>query len=337
MSSGAPKETGTPIRYPSAALLCVNSADAEVYDKSSGERLDNNYPNRVYINNNRPLMFGYMTRVALTEVNMEWDTPNVNPNNNTITISVANLVTNETITQRSKIDIGWYKPTELAAELEAQLNADWAIFLNTKAGEEPWSVTIDPKTLYITITALTPQAEGDWDDFNFYIVPCIAKNIPGFSPIPLDLTNMLGLTPSTTTADFWTTITGGYASYQYTPYVDIVSNLLTKNQNVNDGDTTKQVVSSKLARLYLSNQEIVDRTEDNIIGCRPFVFRREFITPKQIQWNTTENIDVIDISVLDFKGNPIYIKPIVETANGNTTVVIGNTADFMFSVQVTEV
>ena len=337
MSSGAPREEGTPVRYPSAALLCVNSADAEVFNKSSGERQDNNFPSRVYINNNRPLMFGYMTRVALTEVNLEWDTPNVNPNNNSITITVANEVTNITVTQRSRIDVGWYKPSELAAELQAQLNADWAEFLNTKSGEEPWSVTVDPKTLYITITALTPQAEGDWDDFNFYIVPCTAKNVPGFSPLPLDLTNMLGLTPSADTADFWTTITGGYASYQYTPYVDIVSNLLTKNQNVNDGDTTKQVVSSKLARLYLSNEELVNRTEDNIIGCRPFVFRREFQYPKQIQWNTTENIDVIDISVLDFQGNPVYIRPIYETSSGNTVVTIGNTADFMFTVQVTEV
>jgi hypothetical protein len=335
MSSGSPQETGTPIRYPSAALLCVNSADAEVFNRTSGERTDNNFPSKVYINNNRPLMFGYMTRVALTEVNMEWDTPNVNPNNNTITISVFNLTTSDVSTLRSKLDIGWYKPTELATALEARLNADWATFLNAGAGETPWSVSVDPKTLYITISALTPSAPGDFDDFSFYIVPCTARNLPGFPAIPLDLTNMLGLTPSQAVADYWTSITGGYASYQYTPYVDIVSNSLTSNQNVTDGDTTKQVVTSKLTRLYLSNQELVNRTEDNIIGCRPFVFRREFQYPKQIQWNSTENIDVIDISVLDFQGNPIYIRPIFDSTG--TTATIGNTADFMFSVQVTEV
>jgi hypothetical protein len=334
MSSGSPQETGTPIRYPSTALLCVNSSDAELFNKTTGERIDNNYPNRVYINNNRPLMFGYMTRVALTEVNMEWDTPNVNPKNNTITIAVDNQTTGTQQVLRSTLTPGWYKPTELATALEAQLNADWATFLHAGAGEEPWSVTVDPKTLYVTIDALTPSAPGDFDDFAFYIVPCGAKNT-ALPVLPLDLTNMLGLTPSQGSADYWTRITGGYASYQYTPYVDIISNLLTKNQNVADGDTTKQVVSSKLARLYLSNEELINRTEDNIIGCRPFVFRREFAMPKQIMWNTTENIDVIDISVLDFQGNPIYIRPIFES--NLTTATIGDTADFMFSVQVTEV
>ena len=335
MSSGSPQESGTPIRYPSTALLCVNSADAELFNKTTGERIDNNYPNRVYINNNRPLMFGYMTRVALTEVNMQWDTPNVNPNNNTITISVFNLTTNDDSTIRSTLDIGWYKPSELAAELEAQLNADWATFLNAAAGQEPWSVTVDPKTLHITINALTPSAPGDFNDFSFSIVSCTARNNPGLPAIPLDLTNMLGLTPSTLASDYWTSITGGYASYQYTPFIDIVSNSLTSNQNVTDGDTTKQVVTSKLTRLYLSNQELVNRTEDNIIGCRPFVFRREFEYPKQIQWNSTENIDVIDISVLDFQGNPIFISPLFSSTG--TLATIGNTADFMFSVQVTEV
>lgn len=334
MSSGAPQEHGTPIRYPSTALLCVNSADAEVFNRTTGERIDNNYPNRVYINNNRPLMFGYMTRVALTEVQLEWDTPNVNPLNNTITIAVDNQTAGTQQVLRSTVPVGWYKPTELAAALETVLNADWATFLNAGAGKEPWSVTIDPKTLYVTISALTPPTAGEWDDFAFYIVPCGAKNT-ALPVLSLDLTNMLGLTPSEGSADYWVSITGGYASYQYTPFVDIISNLLTKNQNVADGDTTKQVVSSKLARLYLSNEEIVSRTEDNIIGCRPFVFRREFSSPKQISWNTTENIDVIDISVLDFQGNPIYIRPIF--SSNLTTATIGDTADFLFSVQVTEV
>jgi hypothetical protein len=332
MSSGAPQELGVPFRYPSTALLCVNSADAEVFDRISGERLDNNYPNRVYINNNRPLMFGYMTRVALTEVNMEWDTPNVNPQNNTITIAVNNLTTSTTSTIRSVLTPGWYKPTELATALEARLNADWATFLHAGVGTTPFNVTVDPKTLRISI--FVDSTAVPVDDFAFYIVPCNQKNLAGFPPLPLDLTNMLGLTPSDVGADYYTTINGGYASYQYTQYVDITSNLLTKNQNVNDGDTTKQVQSSKLARLYLSNENLVNRTEDNIIGCRPFVFRREFITPKQIQWNTTENIDVIDISVLDFQGNPVYITPIFSSQGDIAT--IGNTADFMFSVQVTE-
>jgi hypothetical protein len=334
MSSGAPVENGTPIRYPSAALLCVNSADAEVFEKDTGFRIDNNFPNRVYINNGRPLMFGYMTRVALTEVNLQWDTPNVNPNNNTITMSVRNIENEETATIRSVIPEGWYKPVELAAALQSTLNTDWATFLNASPGSEPWLVSVNPITLAISITS---SDEGGFDSFLFKIVPCTQRD-NGLPPIPLDLTDMLGLTPSPTSGVlFYNIISGSYATYQYTPYVDIISNVLTKNQNVTDNDTTKQPITSRLARLYLSNEEIVERTGDNIIGVRPFVFRREFKFPKQIQWNTTENIDVIDISVLDYKGNPIYIKPIYTVNVEDGSVVVGNTADFMFTVQVTEV
>jgi hypothetical protein len=333
MSSGAPIEQGIPVRMPSTALLCANTADAELFARDTGERVDNNFPNQLYINRGRPLAFGYMTRVALTEVCLQWDTPNVNANNNTITIAVNNLTTSEVGTLRSTIDIGWYKPSELADEIQAQLNADWDIFLNISSGPA-WAVDVNPETLQVSISALTPTVPGDFDDFVFYIVPPTDKTV-GLPALQQDLTNMLGLTPSQEIADFWSTIRGGYASFQYTPYIDIVSNLLTKNQNVADGDTSLRNVQSKLCRLYLANEEIVNRTEDNIVGSRPFVFKREFMVPKQIQWNNTENVDVIDISVLDSLGNPVYISPIFSSLGEIATV--GNTNDFFFTVQITEV
>jgi hypothetical protein len=180
----------------------------------------------------------------------------------------------------------------------------------------------------------SPDAPGDFDDFEFYIVPSNVQAV-GFPRLEQDLTDMLGLTPSDSSANTWQTITGGYASYQSTPYVDIVSNLLTKNQNVTDGDSSKKAFGSKLCRLYFANENMESRTNDNIIGTRPFVFKREFNSPKQIQWNSTENIDVIDISVLNKFGSVIYIEPIFSSVGDVAT--IGNTADFFFTVQITEV
>ena len=337
MSTGQPVEMGQTIRYPSTALLCVNSGDAEVFNRQTGERVDNNFPNRIDINKQTALTVGYMTRVSLTEVCMQWDTPNVNPLNNTITIFVT---AGADATLRTVLDVGWYKPSELAQELEDQLNADWATFLNvtvTAPATLPWSVVVDPKTLQIEIIANSPDAPGDFDSFEFYIVPSNV-NLTGFPKLQQDLTDMLGLTPSSAGADTFISIKGGYASYQYTPFVDVVSNLLTKNQNITDGDSSKRAVGSKLCRLYLANEDMENRTQDNIIGCRPFVFKREFSNPKQIQWNSTENIDVIDLSILDKYGNPIYIQPIYsETlAMSGDSATIGNTADFFFTVQITE-
>jgi hypothetical protein len=190
---------------------------------------------------------------------------------------------------------------------------------------------------------------------SFSIVPYNASGTIGGLAFTLpkltdDLTNMLGLTPTVAISGnpYYTSIIGGYASTLYTPYIDIESNLLTKNQNVADGTSQKRFTSSKLARVYLANEAIVPREisitydgsgsaesyTDNAIGVSPFAFRREFNTPKVIQWNTTENVDVIDLQLIDYRGNPIPID--------NNLVVVGsqanisNTADFQFTIMATE-
>jgi hypothetical protein len=171
----------------------------------------------------------------------------------------------------------------------------------------------------------------------------------GLSTLNDDLTNMLGLTPTKGgAAPYYNNIYGGYASAQYTPYIDIESNLMTKNQNVADGTTQPRVGSSKLARVYLAPNEptarlititygaggVYDSATDNAFGTSSFVLHREFATPKIISWNTTENIDVVDLQVRDYRGNLVPVEPNI-TASGDQRS-IGNTADFQFTIMATE-
>lgn len=341
MSSGRPSEQATTIRYPPVALLCVDSADGERFDRD-GYRVDSNQPNRIYINNQQPLSFGYMTRVSLTEFNIQWNTPNVNARNNTFTVAILNGVNSQSGTFTVTVDENFYTPSELCSALQTKLNNNTGIrtLLNVTTGS-PFTVSVDNR-LRVTIAETTPVA--GFDSFSFSIVPP--------KPYNQDLTDMLGLTPFGP-PDFLTSITGGYASFQYTPYIDITSNLLTKNQNIQDGDSAKTTTGQKLARIYLSNEDIVNRYEKliptyntsgvingatydtNIVGCRSFVFKREFKTPKVIQWNNTENIDAIDIEVLDYKGQPLYISP--QELQYGLSLNQGNTADVQFTIQVTEV
>jgi hypothetical protein len=198
----------------------------------------------------------------------------------------------------------------------------------------------------------------------FKIVPFNApSNLTGFPSLTDDLTKMLGIVPTAEVTGSDTPVTflvGSYASMQYTPYIDIVSQLLTKNQNVSDNSSAKRSTGSKLARIYLANEQIVPReivmnydmagnlvsSFDNAIGVTPFAFSKEFQTPKQIQWNFTENIDVVDLQVLDARGNLLPIDPeafvvviipgpgIIPEARSKT---IRNNADFQFTLQITEV
>lgn len=370
MATGAPTETGTPIRYPSAALLCVDSEDTKRFN-AQGFRIDTNVPSEIYVNQQRPLMFGYMTRVALTEVQFQWNTPNINPRNSTLTLSLYDVLSaspyTATYVGTIRIDLCptpsefpgfFYTLAELCNEIQLQLNDLYATVFG-KSYE--WTVSASETTCSATIDVSYSGAPGA-SIAAFKIMPANVYYQDGVGGIVLpagttvyekvqdDLTTPLGF-QAVESQTYYTSLKSGYSPMQYTPYVDIVSNILTKNQNVHDDDSSKSGTPNLLARLYLSNENIVNRTidiavgSDNAIGCRPFVFRREFKYPKQIAWNTTENIDVIDLQVLDYLGNPLYITPNEASAQyvspgGNLLAIEGqngNTSDFQFTVQVSEV
>jgi len=351
MSSGAPVERGTPIRNPAVALLCVDSADAYTYDVD-GFRSDRTTPASILINKQTPLLFGYMTRISLTEVNMAWATPNVNKRNNTLTLYLFNDTEDSPVGfVRIAIQEYFHTPQELASAVQTALRA-------LDVGNGPmtgWDVTYDTRASRFDISG----ASDGTDAFSFQIWNGAAVDGPfedtasdtGGVVIPTgrvqdDLTYMMGLTPSSdATFEYSNLIYGGFASCQYTPYVDIVSRTLTKNQNVRDGDTTRTSTPSKLARIYLSKDgcnnvfDVDDAGVDgncNIVGVRPFFLHKEFNTPKVISWNTTENVDIIDLQVLDRQGFPIYVEQLNVVAISSNTLSIGNTATFQFTIQATE-
>ena len=347
MSTGAPNENGTPIRMPSVALLCVDSNDATKYN-SQGYATTIGTPSQIQINKQAPLMFGYMTRISLTEINLAWATPNVNERNNTLSI----FVQGEDMCGNYRIAVtqSFYTPSELAAAVKSALDN-----LDINSDNVVWDVTHTPREAYFTIS-ISGSTSGD--PYVFNILPpnqsytftdtATSSGTGNVTPYAVedDLTYMMGLTPATTTeAAAYTTIKSGYASCQYTPYVDIVSTILTKNQNVRDNDSSLRNGASKLARVYLSepgakNQFTIDATgtavDCNIVGCRPFVIHREFQSPKVISWNTTENVDIVDLQVLDRLGYPIYIENRVVDSDVFDTLIEGNTATFQFTIQVTE-
>lgn len=358
---------------PSQALLCVDSADAEVYERSTGLRIGANTPVDININEQRPLLFGYMTRLSLTEVNFQWNIPNVNATNNTLSLAIWD--TSGVLQYCCRViiddDIFLTLPGIMSA-LEIFLNVDPSasvggdIVYNCYVGNLPLN-TSDPSDFNTTQTAGFNSVQIEQDDpasssYRFSIIPYDAITVVGpdgtvyptnLPPLSDDLTNMLGLTPTKQSLlPCPTFYRGGYASAQYTPYVDIESSRLTKNQNVQDGTSQKLPTASKLARIYLAPDNPLPRvitisydasgeyagSSDNAIGCSPFVMRREFQTPKVISWNTTENVDNVDLRIVDYRGNLLPIEPNVRQDIDEEIVysITGNTADFQFTIMASE-
>lgn len=397
MSATTSIENGMPIRYPSVALLCVDSNDTIQYSAQTGMRIDTNTPASVYINKQRPLLFGYMTRVGLVEMAFEWATPNCNPRNYTMTIALEPTTPGglpaiyrispgyvvggvfKQLQDFGEKGYGWYTGSQLAFNLQASLNQ----LIPLGAGTVGWEVRYFSGlqgTMNFDITGTTSAVGATTKTYQKFRIISSKKRIPaawnslgvGFSPLSDDLTTMMGLTPVFFTGDvesptplttpptwvYFERISGGFASMVQTPYFDVVSNYLTINQNVGDGDTdVNNNKGSKLARIYLANEQIENYYEDriydftttppslagfktNIVGCRPFYFRREFKLPKQVSWDNTENVDLVDIKLIDYLGNPLYITPtafVGGTAGVSPeNLVVGNTQDVFFTVQATE-
>jgi hypothetical protein len=310
---------------------------------------------------------------------MEWNIPNVNATNNTLSIAIFDLSGALQSCVRISItdeDGLFLTLPGIVKAIVDQLNTDASdgglIEFIGSVGDPANSVNVSTGTPSTNVLINIPNVEIEQDDPDsstrrFQIIPYDATVVvdglgvshpTGLPVLSDDLTNMLGLTPTRQPIlPCPTSYFGGYASAMYTPYIDIESTILTKNQNVQDGTSQRYPTSSKLARIYMAPSDPLPRqivisydasgeyagSSDNAIGTKPFVLRREFQTPKVISWNNTENVDNVDLKVIDYRGNRLPIEQnlkqvdLTDILPGVILSKTGNTADFQFTIMATEI
>ena len=329
----ASENTGTAIRMPATAILTVDTADRLKYD-ASGYAISPGSVNNLYINTQQTLIQGYFTRLALTELNMVWATPNVNKTNETLTLRLFDGLGGSVDVTADLIE-AFYDPASLAITLTNLFNTTYIPLLPA-----PYPARYPGITFTWSAQGCNFTIQNSIPGNNFLIIP---KNI-GASD---DLTNMMGFgaIPSTITpASTWI---GGYATMQYTPYFDIVSRQLTKKQNVKDNSSSSNTGRNLLTRIYISQNDLTPQpiiTNDVIspytdqqatmLGCRPFTIHREFQVPKQIFWDTKEFLNVVDLQLIDYKGNILYESPAIKA--GNTVSLGSGLGNWQLTFQITE-
>lgn len=316
---------GVAIRAPATAVLTIDSRDRVIIDPATGYRIDTTTPYEIYINKQQTLMNGYFTRIAMSEINMQWGIPNVNETNNTLLIQRGAAAGPSTVVDSFQLVLfeRFYTPKELAAAIQGLLNNAGGVF-----GVTTWQCTwqSDANNFAIAETSGT---------IPFRIKP---QNI-GFAD---DLCNLMGF--SYPSSEFTVRIVGSFASMQYTPYFDVVSSNITKKQNVRDNGTSFLTGQNLLCRVYLSQPGVNvarDATvpgndaDTSIVGTRPFTLYREYSVPKQIYWDTKEFISVVDLQLVDYKGRTLYSKP--QTASlAPPLSFTGDASQYQLTLQVTE-
>lgn len=227
------------------------------------------------------VLYGYLTRLAVSQIQFEWNLPTIITGYNDYFAMVTNAGgINVTLTQ------GFYTPTSLAAELQAALIA---------AG--------------LAGATATYSSEG-----GAFIIDCGAGNTARFQNPDLNDTPTV-VARTLETLGFLNNlgqplaalIHGSQPTMVATKYIDICSSYLTKYQRVKDTTSLKSpTVSNIIARIYpVAPNTRITTTGDtaladgNAVGSNPFTICIDYNTPKFIKWNPDEAVANFDLQLRD--------------------------------------
>ena len=244
------------------------------------------------------LITGFFTRIAMTEIQMRWDIPNIRDStadlsgNNGTGVSIRNTATGAIINYPTAIFPGYYTVEEALDALVVNLNAS------------------TPNTFTVVNSAGTPlgiygkkaiQISGAFE-FAFYR----ENDTPATGPIIQNLTQSLGF-PVFPLSDLpiapglfqtaWTAYRPNLLLYNY---IDITSSQLASQQKVKDATTSNFDAIDVIYRWVFTDGTSTNVSGTNNIvttvaydgygypilqGYRPFTSTRYLSFPKQIRWD----------------------------------------------------
>ena len=273
-----PGDRGVPTREASTANLLIDSADRVGF---SGGVTATNSAADFSITKNQSILNGFFTRLAVTEVVLDWCIPNVAP-------EFGNVSLEYVVGSQSYISpplaAGHYTIARILSDLTAVLNAQ-AI---SESLPLTWSVSGDvPTNGQATLNAVSspPGTTVIFIGNNLQAQLNIQKQVAGnFFPI------------------------GCPALLPYT-YLDFICDQLTYNQDLKD-ETTNLVGRNTLYRWVLAwdGPSPVDTLGYPIFqGYEPFRTRRYLAFPKQIRWEPNQPIGQMLFQVIGSDGEIIPV------------------------------
>ena len=284
-------EKGVTIRQPSTANLMIDSLDRPSAIDASGTITN---PWNFQITKKQALQNGYFTRIATTEVILEWAQPNISDiiGNNTVTWDLSGTAANPfsglvTVTMAD----GFFNVAQAATELCRLFND-----LSGTTGMSFGTATVAP-----TNGAVIASVGGVWRVLDLTL-----------------LSIQIGITPRLNSAfsAIHSIISPDLRPYRY---LDFTSSQLTLCQDVKD--TTTQIFERDvLCRWYFTWD--VPPTLDTLgfpilMGYSPFFLRRLYNPPKQIKWDSIQSLgnlafEVYGTTILDVS-EPVYYSDVYKS------------------------
>jgi hypothetical protein len=260
------------------------------------------YANDFTIQSAGSLIYGYITKIAVAQIQIQYSIPTVNLGlNDKLYVSVSNSPSPGFTTYPIVIPYGFYYADELAAILQQLIRAaDVVRFAGLL-------VTFFPRTGYV---------------FNNS-----AANLNMAFPLPETVRQTLLISRADVTNLYKTykllginadnrifrqiQNSSAYPEFLYTPYIDFYSDVLTNYQKVKDTNTSITSPKGLVARVYLSgvggiatNGAVADTGRAvGQLGTEPFVVTADLNFPKVIRWTPDVTVTSVDFQVRDCYGD----------------------------------
>jgi hypothetical protein len=275
------------------------------------------------IQTKRALLYGYFSRLALTEFQLKWKVPTVVTGVNdflNLVVWPANVEANAIYIQLV-IPQGYYTPQSLAAYLQTTIQA-----LGGSAAA--YTVTAPAGQGSTVASGVVPTgftfATNNTDTWAF---PSTGASSPALTATQrlsaAKFGRLLGVgreasgyatqiiqapTPFQPTVSFKT-----YAPNWFpTDYIDIVSKSLTNYKDSKDTNSTVQAPLGVIGRVYMTDFSTPQAAGGNNIaipltyGTSPITFTKKWYSPNWSLWSPNQSLDKIDIQLLDMWGQPIF-------------------------------
>ncbi len=254
------------------------------------------YANSFSIESSGSLIYGYITKIIVTQTQIQYNVPTViKDKNDFFYISVSDSP-GPNIFYPITIPHGFYYADELAATLQLLIRAADAVRF---AG---LLVTFYPRNGFVFNNSAANRT------ISFPNITLLQVGFYGPTLNPRQFTallktyRLLGITLDNGGANLIQSTE--YPNFLYTPYVDILSDVLTNYQKIKDTNTS--IISPKgvVARVYLSGVGNPQKTESvSALGTAPFVMTADLNFPKVISWTPEQTVTSIDFQLRDCYGD----------------------------------
>ena len=262
---------------------------------------------------NRPLVYGYFGRIALTQMFFKYQQPTIVAGyNDVFSIAIASSPAGP-VTASVNITIapGYYTVQQLAVELQNKIIISnpalaLAFVLAPRAAGNEYNdgflVGTGNPAIYMAVIV----AAGLSQSVMLQRLRCLrtlgfTRPILGYPEL-----NTSAALPASPT--YWTEAAGSGPNLLPTDYVDIVSTALTNYKDAKDANSSISSPGAVLGRIWLTEgvaNNSNDPTDPTQVGDSPITVTKTWFNPNWCQWSPNQTLNAIDIRLLDMYGETL--------------------------------